>query len=96
MPRYAKMIYNGFWWSPEREALQALIDKTQQTVNGTVRIKLYKGNVSIAGRKSEKDSLFDENIASFEDDGGAYNQQDADGFIKLNALRLRFAAKKHK
>lgn len=96
MPRYAKMIYNGFWWSPEREALQALIDNTQQTVNGTVRIKLYKGNVSIAGRKSDKDSLFDETIASFEDDGGAYNQQDADGFIKLNALRLRIAAKKHK
>ncbi|MCK5386818.1 MAG: argininosuccinate synthase [Gammaproteobacteria bacterium] len=96
MPRYAKMIYNGFWWSPEREALQALIDNTQKTVNGTVRIKLYKGNVSVAGRKSEKDSLFDENIASFEDDGGAYNQKDADGFIKLNALRLRIAAKKHK
>ena len=96
MPRYAKMIYNGFWWSPEREALQALIDHTQQTVNGTVRIKLYKGNVSVAGRKSEKDSLFDETIASFEDDGGAYNQQDADGFIKLNALRLRIAAKKKK
>ena len=94
MPRYAKMIYNGFWWSPEREALQALIDSTQQTVNGTVRIKLYKGNVSVAGRKSEKDSLFDENIASFEDDGGAYNQKDADGFIKLNALRLRIAANK--
>ena len=94
MPRYATMIYNGFWWSPEREALQALIDNTQKTVNGTVRIKLYKGNVSVAGRKSEKDSLFDENIASFEDDGGAYNQQDADGFIKLNALRLRIAAKK--
>ena len=96
MPRYANMIYNGFWWSPEREALQALIDNTQQTVNGTVRIKLYKGNVSVAGRKSEKDSLFDETIASFEDDGGAYNQKDADGFIKLNALRLRIAAKKHK
>ena len=96
MPRYAKMIYNGFWWSPEREALQALIDNTQQNVNGTVRIKLYKGNVSVAGRKSEKNSLFDENIASFEDDGGAYNQKDADGFIKLNALRLRIAAKKHK
>lgn len=94
MPRYAKMIYNGFWWSPEREALQALIDSTQQTVNGTVRIKLYKGNVSVAGRKSENDSLFDENIASFEDDGGAYDQKDADGFIKLNALRLRIAAKK--
>ena len=96
MPRYANMIYNGFWWSPEREALQALIDNTQKTVNGTVRIKLYKGNVSVAGRKSEKDSLFDETIASFEDDGGAYNQKDADGFIKLNALRLRIAAKKHK
>ncbi len=94
MPRYAKMIYNGFWWSPEREALQALIDNTQKTVNGVVRIKLYKGNVSVVGRKSEKDSLFDENIASFEDDGGAYNQKDADGFIKLNALRLRIAAKK--
>ncbi len=94
MPRYAKMIYNGFWWSPEREALQALIDNTQKTVNGVVRIKLYKGNVSVAGRKSAKDSLFDENIASFEDDGGAYNQKDADGFIKLNALRLRIAAKK--
>jgi len=95
MPRYANMIYNGFWWSPEREALQALIDNTQQNVNGTVRIKLYKGNVSVAGRKSEKDSLFDENIASFEDDGGAYNQKDAEGFIKLTALRLRIAAKKY-
>jgi len=94
MPRYAKMIYNGFWWSPEREALQALIDSTQKTVNGTVRIKLYKGNVSVTGRKSDKYSLFDENIASFEDDGGAYNQKDADGFIKLNALRLRIAAKR--
>ena len=92
MPRYANMIYNGFWWSPEREALQALIDSTQKNVNGTVRVKLYKGNVSVAGRKSEKDSLFDENIASFEDDGGAYNQKDADGFIKLNALRLRIGA----
>lgn len=94
MPRYAKMIYNGYWWSPEREALQALIDNTQKTVNGTVRVKLYKGNVSVAGRKSEKDSLFDENIATFEDDAGAYNQKDAEGFIKLNALRLRIAAKK--
>jgi len=96
MPRYAKMIYNGYWWSPEREALQALIDHTQKTVNGTVRVKLYKGGVSIAGRKSEKDSLFDENIATFEDDDGAYNQKDAEGFIKLNALRLRIAAKKKK
>lgn len=96
MPRYAKMIYNGYWWSPEREALQALIDNTQQSVNGTVRMKLYKGNVIVAGRKSEKDSLFDESIATFEDDAGAYNQKDAEGFIKLNALRLRIAAKKKK
>ena len=96
MPRYAKMIYNGYWWSPEREALQALIDNTQKTVNGTVRIKLYKGNVIIAGRKSESDSLFDESIATFEDDAGAYDQKDAEGFIKLNALRLRIAAKKSK
>ena len=96
MPRYAKMIYNGYWWSPEREALQALIDNTQKTVNGVVRVKLYKGGVSIAGRKSEKDSLFDESIATFEDDAGAYDQKDAEGFIKLNALRLRIAAKKYK
>ena len=96
MPRYAKMIYNGYWWSPERIALQTLIDQTQENVNGTVRIKLYKGNVIVAGRKSEKDSLFDENIATFEDDAGAYNQKDAEGFIKLNALRLRIAAKKKK
>lgn len=95
MPRYAKMIYNGYWWSPEREALQKLIDSTQESVNGVVRLKLYKGNVSIAGRKSDSDSLFDENIATFEDDAGAYNQKDAEGFIKLNALRLRIAAKKH-
>ncbi len=94
MPRYAKMIYNGYWWSPEREAMQAMIDHTQQTVNGIVRIKLYKGNVIVAGRKSEKDSLFDESIATFEDDAGAYDQKDAEGFIKLNALRLRIAAKK--
>lgn len=96
MPRYANMIYNGYWWSPEREALQALIDNTQKTVNGVVRIKLYKGNVIVAGRKSDKDSLFDESIATFEDDAGAYDQKDAEGFIKLNALRLRIAAKKHK
>ena len=96
MPRYAKMIYNGYWWSPEREALQALIDNTQKTVNGVVRVKLYKGSVSVAGRKSEKDSLFDESIATFEDDEGAYDQKDAEGFIKLNALRLRIAAKKSK
>ena len=96
MPRYAKMIYNGYWWSPEREALQALIDNTQKSVNGTVRMKLYKGNVIVAGRKSESDSLFDSSIATFEDDAGAYDQKDAAGFIKLNALRLRIAAKRAK
>ncbi len=94
MPKYAALIYNGYWWSPEREALQALIDRTQQVVNGVVRMKLYKGNVSVAGRKSETDSLFDESIATFEDDAGAYNQKDAEGFIKLNALRLRVAARR--
>ncbi len=94
MPRYAKIIYNGYWWSPEREMLQAAIDNTQKHVNGTVRIKLYKGNVIVAGRKSEKDSLFDESIATFEDDAGAYDQKDAAGFIKLNALRLRIGAKR--
>jgi argininosuccinate synthase len=94
MPRYASVIYNGYWWSPEREMLQTLIDQSQQHVNGTVRVKLYKGNVIIAGRKSESDSLFDESIATFEDDAGAYNQKDAEGFIKLNALRLRIGAKR--
>jgi argininosuccinate synthase len=93
MPRYATLIYNGYWWSPEREMLQTAIDWSQQTVNGTVRLKLYKGNVSVVGRKSP-DSLFDEKIATFEDDGGAYNQADAEGFIKLNALRLRTLAQK--
>ncbi len=93
MPKYAGLIYNGYWWSPEREALQALIDKTQEYVSGEVRVKLYKGNVSIAGRRSDQ-TLFDESIATFEDDAGAYNQQDAEGFIKLNALRLRIAASK--
>ena len=96
MPRYASVIYNGYWWSPEREMLQAMIDKSQQNVNGTVRVKLYKGNVILAGRKSESDSLFDESIATFEDDAGAYNQKDAEGFIKLNALRLRIGAKRRK
>ena len=96
MPRYAKMIYNGFWWSPEREALQALIDQTQEVVNGVVRVKLYKGNVIVVGRKSESNSLFDEAIATFDDDEGAYDQKDAEGFIKLNALRLRVAARKRK
>jgi argininosuccinate synthase len=94
MPRYASLIYNGYWWSPERLALQQLIDGSQANVNGEVRVKLYKGNVSVVGRKSEADSLFDMNIATFEDDGGAYNQKDAEGFIKLNALRMRIAAKK--
>jgi argininosuccinate synthase len=95
MPRYASLIYNGYWWSPEREALQALIDNTQTFVNGKVRLKLYKGNVIVVGRES-KDSLFDESMATFEDDAGAYNQGDAAGFIKLNALRLRTAANKRK
>jgi len=94
MPRYAKLIYNGYWWSPEREMLQTMIDHSQITVNGTVRVKLYKGGISIVGRESKTDSLFDESIATFEDDGGAYNQKDAEGFIKLNALRMRIAAQK--
>ena len=94
MPRYAKLVYNGYWWSPEREMLQTMIDASQEYVNGKVRVKLYKGNVAIVGRMSEHDSLFDEAIATFEDDGGAYNQADAEGFIKLNALRLRTLAKR--
>ncbi|NQY26445.1 MAG: argininosuccinate synthase [Piscirickettsiaceae bacterium] len=93
MPRYASLIYNGYWWSPEREMLQVMIDKSQKTVNGKVRIKLYKGNVTVVGRASDTNSLFDESIATFEDDDGAYNQQDAEGFIKLNALRLRVAGR---
>ena len=93
MPRYASMIYNGYWWAPERVALQKLIDHTQEHVNGTVRLKLYKGNVIVVGRDSKSDSLFDSTIATFEDDAGAYDQKDAAGFIKLNALRLRIAAK---
>ena len=93
MPKYAEVVYNGYWWSPEREMLQEMIDASQKTVNGLVRIKLYKGNVTVVGRSSEENSLFDESIATFEDDDGAYNQQDAEGFIKLNALRLRIAAK---
>ena len=94
MPRYASLIYNGYWWSPERTALQALIDETQKCVNGRVRVKLYKGNVTVVGRESLSNSLFSPEIATFEDDEGAYNQQDAEGFIKLNALRLRIAAQK--
>jgi argininosuccinate synthase len=93
MPRYAKLIYNGYWWSPERRMLQAAIDESQQVVNGEVRLKLYKGSVSAVGRRSA-DSLFDERIATFEEDAGAYDQKDAEGFIKLNALRLRIAAGK--
>ena len=89
MPRYAEMIYNGYWWSPERQVLQRLIDETQKTVNGEVRLKLYKGNIIVTGRKSAQNSLFNEAIATFEDDQGAYDQKDAEGFIKLNALRLR-------
>jgi len=92
MPRYASMIYNGYWWSPERIALQTLIDHTQQNVTGLVRIKLYKGNVIVVGRDSDSYSLFDPTIATFEDDAGAYDQKDAGGFIKLNALRMRIAA----
>ncbi len=96
MPRYATLIYNGYWWSPEREMMQRMIDASQETVNGEVRLKLYKGNVQVVGRRSETDSLFDESIATFEDDEGAYNQKDAEGFIKLNALRLRIAGKKRR
>ena len=95
MPKYASLIYNGFWWTPERLALQALIDTTQVKVDGWVKISLYKGNVTILGRDSDN-SLFDSNIATFEDDRGAYDQKDAEGFIKINALRMRIAAKKIK
>ena len=93
MPKYAELIYNGYWWSPERKMMQQMIDASQAFVNGTVRMKLYKGAVTVAGRKSD-DSLFDARIATFDDDGGAYNQKDAEGFIKLNALRMRIAAVK--
>lgn len=92
MPRYAALIYNGYWWSPERKVLQTLIDETQGRVNGWVRLKLYKGNVIVVGRDSKTDSLFDTKVATFEDDAGAYNQIDAAGFIRLNALRMRIAA----
>jgi len=93
MPRYAETIYNGFWWSEERKMMQQLIDYSQRNVNGDVRLKLYKGNVEVVGRRSA-DSLFDESIATFEDDAGSYDQKDAEGFIKLNALRMRIAASK--
>jgi len=94
MPRYAKLVYNGYWWSPERLAIQTLIDQTQKNVTGEVRLDLYKGNIIVTGRQSEAHSLFSEEIATFEDDQGAYDQKDAEGFIKLNALRLRIQAGK--
>jgi argininosuccinate synthase len=92
MPRYARMVYNGYWFAPERELLQVLIDESQKTVNGTVKLKLYKGTIMCVGRESKTDSLFDTRIATFDDDQGAYDQADAGGFIKLNALRMRIAA----
>ena len=94
MPRYAKLIYNGYWWSPERRMLQAMIDASQAPVSGVVRLRLYKGGVHVIGRKSETDSLFDASMATFEDDAGAYDQADAAGFIKLNALRMRIAGQR--
>jgi argininosuccinate synthase len=96
MPKYASLIYNGYWWSPERRMLQTMIDASQETVNGTVRLKLYKGNVMVTGRKSETDDLFDPAIVTFGDDRGAYDQKDASGFIRLNALRMRIAARLRK
>ena len=94
MPRYAALVYNGYWWSPERLMLQKMIDESQRRVNGSVRLKLYKGNVSVVGRRSERDSLFNTTLATFEDDAGSYNQADAGGFIRLNALRMRVAARR--
>jgi argininosuccinate synthase len=94
MPRYASLIYNGYWFSPERRMLQKMIDASQVNVNGEVRLELYKGNIMILGRQSASDSLFDEKIATFDEDEGAYNQADAEGFIRLNSLRLRIAGKK--
>jgi argininosuccinate synthase len=94
MPRYASLVYNGYWWSPERLMLQTMIDESQKRVNGTVRLKLYKGNVTVVGRQSAKDSLFSTRLATFEDDAGSYNQADAAGFIRLNALRMRVAARR--
>ncbi len=94
MPRYASLIYNGYWWSPEREMLQEMIDASQERVNGRVRLKLYKGGVQVVGRRSDSDSLFDAGVATFEDDRGAYDQRDAEGFIRLNALRMRIAGRR--
>ena len=96
MPRYAKLIYNGYWYSPERRMMQTMIDASQECVNGEVKLRLYKGNVDVLGRQSATDSLFDEKIVTFEEDAGAYNQADATGFIRLNALRLRIAANKNR
>jgi argininosuccinate synthase len=93
MPRYASLIYNGYWWSPERTMLQTMIDASQVPVNGWVRVKLYKGNVIVVARDSKSDSLFDPTVATFEEDRGAYDQKDATGFIKLNALRMRIETK---
>jgi len=93
MPKYASLIYNGYWWSPERKMMQQMIDASQLPVNGEVRVKLYRGAVSVVGRKSASNSLFDQAIVTFEDDQGAYNQKDAEGFIKLNALRMRIAGR---
>jgi argininosuccinate synthase len=91
MPRYAKLIYNGFWFSPEREMLQALIDKSQEHVTGRVRMKLYKGNATVIGRESPA-ALYDQDLVTFEEGSSSYDQRDAAGFIRLNALRLRIAA----
>jgi argininosuccinate synthase len=96
MPRYASLIYNGYWWSPERALLQTLIDASQRGVNGRVRLKLYRGSVAVVGRDSKTDSLFDPGIATFEDDRGAYDQADGSGFIRLNALRMRIAANRQR
>jgi argininosuccinate synthase len=96
MPRYASLVYNGYWFSPEREMLQAAVDSSREAVNGVVRLKLYRGGVTIAGRRSDRDSLFDESIATFEEDAGAYRQDDATGFIRLNALRFRIAARRRR
>ena len=93
MPRYAELVYYGFWFAPEREMLQALIDKSQENVEGTVTLKLYKGNVIVIGRNSPK-SLYSDKLVTFEDDAGAYDQKDAEGFIKLNALRLRLLGRR--
>ena len=95
MPRYATLIYNGYWWSPERKMLQQMIDASQAVVNGQVKLELYKGGIMVLGRRSDN-SLFDERMATMEDDQGAYDQADAEGFIKLNALRMRIAARNNR